>query len=103
MDQSDGIDVLAAMNLLRGKVVNLFSALGLDGMAVICCHPKNKLVGVSMGWKLTNRILDLLNTLHFKDSEIWLQAMYKSRMEKYDLSVDKPLQLDGKGIAQSRK
>jgi len=100
MDQSDGIDVLAAMNLLRGKVYDAQQnrvkaafwykkSLQRDYR---CYEAFEKLIDSHM--LSSQEQADLLNTLHFKDSEIWLQAMYKSRMEKYDLSVDKPLQLD---------
>ncbi|EKX51857.1 hypothetical protein GUITHDRAFT_161443 [Guillardia theta CCMP2712] len=109
MDQNDGIEVSAAMNLLRGKVYDAQQnrvkaafwykkSLQRDYR---CYEAFEKLIESHM--LSSQEQADLLNTLHFKDSEVWLQAMYKSRMEKYDLSVDKPLQLEdcGADVKQS--
>jgi tetratricopeptide (TPR) repeat protein len=92
-----GIDTVAAMLLTKGKVYDLQQnrvkaahwyqeSVKRD---VYCFEGFEKLIDSHMLTAEQER--DLLASLSFSDDDEWLRVFYQSRVKKYDLSVDHPV------------
>lgn len=98
-EDEDGVDTVAGMCLLRGKVYDMQQnrvkaaywyqeSVKKD---VRCFEAFEKLVDSHM--LSAKQEDDLLRSLTFRPEDLWLKVMYQSRMHKYDLAVHQPLQI----------